>query len=81
MKPAGEVKDPERIALLDTYFCAASEVIAQGVNLLGLSIWCLQDCFAWPSGYSQKFGLVWTDFVTQQMAPEQSAYCYLDVIA
>jgi beta-glucosidase len=51
MKPAGEVKDPERIALLDTYFCAASEVIAQGVNLLGLSIWCLQDCFAWPSGY------------------------------
>lgn len=81
MNPAGEVNDPERIALLDAYLRAASDAIAQGVDLLGLSIWCFQDNFAGPFGYSQKFGLVWTDFVTQQMTPKQSAYWYRDVIS
>ena len=81
MNPAGEVNDPERIAFLDAYLRAASAVIAQGVDLLGLSIWCFQDNFAWPSGYSQKFGLVCTDFVTQQTTPKQSAYWYRDVIS
>jgi beta-glucosidase len=81
MNPAGEVNDPERIAFLDAYLRAASEAIAQGVDLLGLSIWCFQDNFAGPFGYSQKFGLVWTDFVTQEMTPKQSAYWYRDVIS
>ena len=40
-----------------------------------------QDRFAGPFGYSQKFGLVWTDFVTQQMTPKQSAYWYRDVVS
>jgi beta-glucosidase len=60
---------------------AASEAIAQGVDLLGLSIWCFQDSFAWPLGYSQKFVLIWTDFVTQQTTPKPSAYWYRDVIS
>jgi beta-glucosidase len=51
------------------------------MDLLGLSIWCFQDNVAWPSGYSQKFGLVRTDFVTQQTTPKQSAYWYRDVIS
>ncbi len=80
MNPAGEVDDPERFAFLDACLRAASEAIAQGVDLLGLSVWCLQDNFAGPSNYLQKFGLVWTDLVAQQMTPKQSAYWYRRVI-
>ena len=79
--PAGEVKDPERIACLDGYLRAAHAAITQGVDLRGLIVWCFQDNFASSMGYSKRFGLVWTDFATQQRIPKQSALWYRDVIA
>jgi beta-glucosidase len=79
--PAGQVKDPERIAFLDGYLRAAHAAIAQGVDLRGLIVWCFQDNFASSMGYAKRFGLVWTDFATQQRIPKQSALWYRDVIA
>jgi beta-glucosidase len=32
-------------------------------------------------GYPKRFGLVWTDFATQQRIPKQSALWYRDAIA
>jgi beta-glucosidase len=75
------VKDPERIACLDGYFRAAHEAITQGVDLRGLIVWCFQDNFASSMGYGKRFGLVWTDFATQQRIPKQSALWYRDVIS
>jgi beta-glucosidase len=79
--PAGQVKDPERIACLDGYLRAAHAAMAQGVDLRGVIIWCFQDNFASSMGYAKRFGLVWTDFATQQRIPKQSALWYRDVIA
>jgi beta-glucosidase len=47
----------------------------------GLIIWCFQDNFASSMGYPKRFGLVWTDFATQQRIPKQSALWYRDAIA
>jgi beta-glucosidase len=76
----GRVKDPKRIACLAGYFRAAHEAIAQGVDLRGLIVWCFRDNFASSMGDAKRFGLVWTDFATQQWIPKQSARWYRDVI-
>jgi len=81
VEPSGTIRDPKRIAFLDSYLRAAHDAIIQGVDLRGLIVWCFQDNFASTNGYSIKFGLVWTDFVTQQMTPKQSARWFGDVIA
>ncbi|WP_406230155.1 family 1 glycosylhydrolase [Nocardia sp. NBC_01009] len=60
---------------------AAHDAIADGVDLRGLIVWCFQDNFASTNGYSIKFGLAWTDFVSQQVTPKQSAAWFRDVIA
>ncbi len=79
--PAGQVKDPERIAFLNGYLRAAHAAIAQGVDLHGLIMWCFQDNFALSMGYAKRFGVVLTDFATQLRIPKQSALWYRDVIA
>jgi len=56
--PAGDVKDPERIAFLDGYLRAAHAAIAQGVDLRGLIVWCFQDKFASSMGNAKRFGQV-----------------------
>ncbi len=79
--PSGEIRDGDRIAFLDAYLRAAHDAIADGVDLRGVIVWCFQDNFASTNGYSIKFGLAWTDFVSQQVTPKQSAFWYRDVIA
>ncbi|MGY4101156.1 GH1 family beta-glucosidase [Nocardia sp. R16R-3T] len=79
--PAGDIRDGARVAFLDAYLRAAHDAIADGVDLRGLIVWCFQDNFASTNGYSIKFGLAWTDFVSQQVTPKQSAFWYRDVIA
>ena len=81
VNPDGEIEDPERIAFLDAYLRAAHAAITQGVDLRGLIVWCFQDNFASTMGYSRRFGLVWTDFATQQRTAKRSAFWYRDVVA
>jgi beta-glucosidase len=79
--PTGAVRDPERIDYLRNHFAAAHAAIAQGVNLQGYFVWSLMDNFEWADGYSQRFGIVFVDYRTQERIPKASAYWYRDVIA
>ena len=79
--PPGAVRDPERIDYLRNHFAAAHAAIAQGVNLQGYFVWSLMDNFEWADGYSQRFGIVFVDYRTQERIPKASAYWYRDVIA
>ncbi len=79
--PTGAVRDPERIDYLRGHFAAAHAAIAQGVNLRGYFVWSLMDNFEWAHGYSQRFGIVFVDYRTQERIPKASAYWYRDVIA
>ena len=79
--PGGTVHNPERIDYLKRLFAAAHAAIAQGVNLRGYFVWSFLDNFKSADGYGQRFGIVFTDYRTQERIPKESARWYREVIA
>jgi beta-glucosidase len=77
----GEIDDARRIAYLRGYLAACQRAIAHGVPLAGYFQWSLMDNFEWAKGYTQRFGMVWVDFATQQRIPKASARWYAAAIA
>ena len=79
--PDGQVHDPKRIDYLRGHFRQTARAIADGVPVRGYFVWSLMDNFEWTYGYSKRFGLVFTDYATQQRIPKASAQWYSRVIA
>jgi beta-glucosidase len=77
----GRVQDSRRRDYLRTHFSAVHGAIQAGVPLAGYFVWSLLDNFEWSHGYSQRFGIVWVDFETQQRLLKDSALWYRQVIA
>ena len=77
----GQVFDSRRVAYLRDHFIQAARAIAEGVPLRGYFVWSLMDNFEWSFGFSKRFGLVYTDYATQQRTPKASARWYSRVIA
>jgi beta-glucosidase len=77
----GSVHDPQRIDFTTRYLLALRRAIDDGVPVGGYFHWSIMDNFEWAEGYSQRFGLVYIDFRTQQRILKDSAYWYRDVIA
>jgi beta-glucosidase len=80
VNPDGIVDDPERIAFLDAHIRAMHDAIARGVDVRGYFLWTLMDNFEWTLGYSARFGIVFTDYRTQDRIPKSSARWYTNVI-
>ncbi len=78
--PDGRVRDERRVRYLDGHFRAAHAAIQMGVPLAGYFVWSLFDNFEWGHGFSQRFGLVWVDYHTQQRVWKDSARWYQGVI-
>jgi beta-glucosidase len=78
---SGKVHDHRRINYLVRHLAAARQAIDIGVPLAGYFAWSLMDNFEWGLGFSQRFGLVWVDFETQQRILKDSALWYRQVIA
>ncbi len=51
------------------------------MRLEGYHLWSLLDNFEWAQGYTQRWGIVYVDFDSQQRIPKASATWYRDVIA
>jgi len=79
--PSGAVNDVERVDYLRGYLDAAASAIRAGADLRGYFAWSLLDNFEWAHGYSQRFGLVYVDYRTQERIPKASARWYRDFIA
>ena len=77
----GQVPDERRVAYLRDHLAAAQRAIQVGAPLAGYFVWSLMDNFEWARGYQQRFGIVWTDYATQQRIPKHSALWYRGVIA
>ena len=77
----GKVHDPRRVHYLREHLLKAHEAMTAGVPLKGYFVWSLLDNFEWALGYSQRFGVVYMDYTTQQRIIKDSGLWYRDVIA
>jgi len=77
---SGRIADKRRFDFLHGHFAASAKAIDAGVPLKGYFVWSLLDNFEWGFGYSQRFGLVWVDFNTQERIIKDSAKWYQQVI-
>lgn len=76
----GKVLDYARIDYIRRY---ASEVLrarADGLPVFGYYYWSLMDNFEWSSGYTRRFGLVYSDYVNKKRVKKQSFYYYRDFV-
>jgi beta-glucosidase len=77
----GRVRDERRLSYLRQHFEAAHRAIVNGVPLAGYFVWSFMDNFEWSHGYSQRFGITWVDYETQERILKYSALWYKQVIA
>ncbi len=78
---AGVVDDQPRIDYLDAHLRAIAAAIRDGADVRGYYVWSLMDNFEWAEGYTQRFGLVWIDYQTQERIPKRSFDWYAALIA
>jgi beta-glucosidase len=81
LRADGKVEDDQRQRYLQRHFSAAHQAMQAGVPLRGYFVWSLMDNYEWTFGYSQRFGLIYVDYATQQRAIKKSGYFYQEVIA
>lgn len=76
----GRVRDIRRTLYLREHLRVAHKAIKMGIPLAGYFVWSLLDNFEWGHGYSQRFGIVWVDYETQQRIIKDSGHWYAQVI-
>ena len=76
----GKVHDPQRIDFLARYLKSLKQAIQDGVDIRGYFQWSLLDNFEWSRGYSERFGLIYVDYLTQKRIWKDSAFWYQKTI-
>lgn len=79
--PDGSVHDADRTRYLRLHFDATREAIAAGAPVEGFFVWSFIDNFEWAKGYEPRFGVVYTDFVTQERHIKDSGRFLAEVAA
>jgi beta-glucosidase len=77
----GNINDTDRIEYHRQYLQALSKAIGEGADVRGYHAWSLMDNFEWAEGFSQRFGLAYVDFKTQQRTIKESGFWYAKVAA
>ncbi|MHA1571821.1 MAG: family 1 glycosylhydrolase, partial [Alphaproteobacteria bacterium] len=68
----GNIHDAQRTDYLRAHFEQARRAIGDGIPLRGYFVWTLMDNFEWAEGYNARFGVVYTDFESQQRIVKDS---------
>jgi len=79
--PNGIINDTDRIEYHRRYLQALARAIAEGADVRSYHAWTLLDNFEWAEGYTQRFGLTYVDFKTQQRTIKESGRWYAKVAA
>jgi beta-glucosidase len=77
----GVIRDTRRIEYHRQYLRALARAIADGADVRGYHAWTLMDNLEWAEGFSQRFGLAYTDFKTQLRTIKESGRWYAKVAA
>jgi beta-glucosidase len=78
--PSGRLEDTLRVNYMKAHVRACSDAIRQGVDLRGYMAWSLLDNLEWSLGYSKRFGVVHTNFKTQERTVKDSGRLYAEII-
>ena len=78
---SGRIRDTRRIDYHRQYLQALAHAMADGADVRGYHAWSLMDNFEWARGFSQRFGLAYVDFKTQQRTIKESGRWYAKVAA
>jgi beta-glucosidase len=78
---SGEIIDLARGMYLRNCIAQLQRAIAAGAPVKGYFVWSLLDNFEWPSGFSERFGIVYVDFASLQRKPKLSFSLYQSIIA
>lgn len=76
----GKVHDPNRVDFLHRYLLELEKAVDDGADIRGYFLWSFMDNFEWAKGYTDRFGIVYVDYDTQERIPKDSAYWYRDWI-
>uniref|UniRef100_A0A803T113 Lactase n=1 Tax=Anolis carolinensis TaxID=28377 RepID=A0A803T113_ANOCA len=57
-------------------------IVHDGVDLRGYTVWSLMDNFEWAVGYSERFGLYYTNYTDPKLSriPKESSKYYSSII-
>lgn len=77
----GRVHDPKRVQFFKDYLAQVLRAQKEGAPIKGYFVWSLLDNFEWAEGYRTRFGLVYTDFKTQQRYMKDSALWFKEFLA
>ncbi len=77
----GRVHDEQRVRYFNSHLAAVDEAMRQGVDVRGYFAWSLLDNFEWSYGYEKRFGIVHTNYATQQRTPKDSALAFKAFLA
>ncbi len=77
----GRVPDTRRIEWYRAELAELSRAIAEGARVRAFHAWTLLDNFQWAEGYTERYGLIYTDFRNQKRTIKDSGYWYGRVAA
>lgn len=72
----GSVDDNYRLDYLKKYIAQVKKAKDEGVNVTGYFVWTLLDNFEWAEGFFQRFGIVHTNYETQERTVKSSGKWY-----
>ena len=72
----GQIRDTAREDYIRQYLGQVYRAKKEGCAVNGYFVWTFTDNFEWAEGYAPRFGLVYTDFETQQRIVKQSGHWY-----
>lgn len=76
----GNVPDELRTKYYREHIAATHKALQAGAPLAGYFAWSLMDNFEWGFGFSQRFGIVWVNYETQERIIKDSGKWYKNVI-
>jgi len=77
----GRIPDTRRILWYRETLAELARAIAAGARVRAFHDWTLLDNFQWAEGYTERYGLIYTDFRNQKRTIKDSGYWYGRVAA
>lgn len=75
------IHDPQRVEFLKTHLKQVLRAKQDGINVNGYFVWTLMDNFEWAEGYTQRFGLIYTNFKNRKRYFKDSGYWFAEFLA